>query len=240
MSGEYLLRKLHGFGALPAATAEAVLALGTSRVRTLGKGRDVIRQGDDPKDVYLIVEGWACRYKSLDDGARQIVSLFVPGDLCDLHVYVLKEIDYSIGALTPIRFARVSAREMEALCDAHPRVVRALWWESLVNASIQREWTVNVGQRDALESLAHLICEMYMRIRAVGLTEGRACAFPLTQQDMADALGLTQTHVGRVVAKLNASGCATLHRRRLEVTDLRALKRLARFNPNYLHQLGDT
>ena len=195
-----------------------------------------MREGDDPKDVYLITDGWAYQYKTLEDGARQIVGLFVPGDMCDLHVYILKEVDYSIGALTPLRYTKISPAEFDDLGDNHPRVMRALLWESLVSASIQREWTVNVGQRDAYESLAHLCCEMFTRMRLVGLAPENSCTFPLTHRDLADALGLTETHVGRVVAKLNASGFATLNRRKLVVKNVRQLQTAARFNPHYLHQ----
>ena len=236
MSGDYLLRKLQGFGPLPPASKDAILKLGSVRPRTVKARQDILREGDDPKDVYLITEGWACQYKTLEDGARQIVGLFVPGDICDLHVYILTEIDYSIGTLTPLRYTRISPTEFDELGDNHPRIMRALLWESLVSASIQREWTVNVGQRDAFESLAHLCCEMFTRLRLVGLAPDNSCAFPLTQRDLADSLGLTETHVGRVVAKLNASDFASLHRRTLTVQNLRKLQSAARFNPHYLHQ----
>ena len=115
--------------------------------------------------------------------------------------------------------------------------MRALWWDTLVSASIQREWTVSLGQRSAYESLAHLCCEVYLRLRLVGLTDAGRCGFPLTHRDIADALGLTMTHVGRIVRKLNDSGMATLSRRRLSVHDLRALQDAASFNPNYLHHI---
>jgi CRP-like cAMP-binding protein len=233
---DYIVRKLGAFGPLSKESEAGLLTLGQTRQRELAAGCDIIREGDDPREVYLIAEGWACRYKTLDDGRRQIMAFFLPGDLCDLHVYILREMDHSIGAVTPIRYARVSANELETLCDVHPRIVRALWWDTLVSASIQREWTVSLGQRDAYESLAHLCCELYARLRLVGLVRDGRCAFPLTHQDLADVLGLTPTHVGRVVRKLNDSRCATLKRRSLVVTDLKALQKIASFNPNYLHQ----
>jgi CRP-like cAMP-binding protein len=236
MSKDHLLMKLQGFGPMPAASEAAIVALADLRVRTASAGEDIISEGDDPRDVYLITQGWACRYKMLEDGARQIVGLFVPGDLCDLHVYILKEIDHSISAITPITYACISPGVLEALGDAHPRVLRALWWESLVSASVQREWTVNVGQRDAYESLSHLCCEMFLRMRLVGLVDKTTCAFPLTHRDIADALGLTETHVGRVIRKLNDQGYAHLRRRMLTVHNLPKLQSVAKFNANYLHQ----
>ncbi len=236
MSGEFLLRKLQAFGPLSAVSQAAIIELGKNRLRSVKARQDIIREGDDPKDVYLITEGWAYRYKMLEGGERQIIGLFVPGDLCDLHVYILKEMDHSIGAITPLTYAKISPATLDEIGDGHPRVIRALWWETLVNASIQREWTVNLGQRDAYQSLAHLCCEMFLRLRSIGLVKDNACAFPLTHQDIADSLGLTQTHVGRVVRKLNDAGHATLHRRELVVHDLRRLQATASFNPNYLHQ----
>lgn len=239
MSGEFLLRKLQAFGPLSAVSQAAIIELGKNRLRSVKARQDIIREGDDPRDVYLITDGWAYRYKMLEGGDRQIIGLFVPGDLCDLHVYILKEMDHSIGALTALRYAKISPAMLDEIGDGHPRVIRALWWESLVSASIQREWTVNLGQRDAYQSLAHLCCEMFLRLRTVGLVADKTCAFPLSHQDIADSLGLTQTHVGRVVRKLNESGHATLHRRQLFVHDLRALQAAALFNPNYLHQDSD-
>ena len=236
MSGEFLLRKLQAFGPLSAVSQAAIIELGKNRLRSVKARQDIIREGDDPKDVYLITEGWAYRYKMLEDGERQIIGLFVPGDLCDLHVYILKEMDHSIGAITPLTYAKISPATLDEIGDGHPRVIRALWWETLVNASIQREWTVNLGQRDAYQSLAHLCCEMFLRLRSIGLVKDNVCAFPLTHQDIADSLGLTQTHVGRVVRKLNDSGHAMLHRRELVVHDLAQLQAAASFNPNYLHQ----
>ena len=236
-SADHVVKKLRAFGTLSDASEAALVALGKQSGRELEAGKDIIREGEDPREVYLILEGWACRYKMLDDGRRQIMAYFVPGDLCDLHVYILKEMDHSIGAVTPVRYARVSAQQLEELCDDHPRVARALWWDTLVSASIQREWTVSLGQRTAYESLAHMCCELYLRLRLVGLAENGRCDFPLKQQDLADALGLTPTHLSRVIRKLNDSGMATLKRRILWVKDLDALKEAGSFNPNYLHHV---
>jgi CRP-like cAMP-binding protein len=235
VGGIHLIRKLEAFAPLLPRDEDAILALAAKRTGTCLAGDDVISEGEDPKTIYLVLEGWACRYKMLEDGRRQLLSLFIPGDLCDLHVYILSRMDHSIAAITPVKIAKISPSDLEAVGDAHPRVMRALWWESLVTAAIQREWLVSAGQRSALESLAHLACETYMRLRLVGLAEKGSCAFPLTQANIADALGLTQPHVSRIVRELNKSGLATLHRRRLVVHDQAGLQRLAGFNPNYLH-----
>ena len=236
MSGEFLIRKLRSFENLSEESTAALRAIGSGRLRTIKAREDVISEGDDPREVYLITNGWAYRYKFLEDGRRQIMAFFIPGDIADLHVYILREMDHSIGAITPLTVARISASELEEVGDAHPRILRALWWDTLVTASIQREWTVSLGQRDAVESLAHLFCELFLRMRSVGLCEGASCAFPLAHQHIADALGLTQTHIGRVLGKLRSLNLVTLEKRVLTVHDLPGLKKIAAFNSNYLHQ----
>ncbi len=237
MSGQFLVRKLNAFIPLKADGEQAIDALASRRVKSLLRGHDMISEGEDPKTVNLIVDGWACRYKILEDGRRQILAFFVPGDLADLHVYILDAMDHSIGSITPLQFAMISPAEFERLGDEHPRVLRALWWDSLLGASIQREWLVSVGQRNAVESLAHLACELFLRLKMVGLAENGLCRFPLTQSDIGDALGMTQPHVSRTIKDLNATGVATIQRGTLRVNDLNGLRRLAVFNPNYLHHL---
>ena len=239
MSGKFLIRKLDAFSSLSKDDEAAIEQLASKRVIEIGRGLDIISEGEDPRTVNLIVQGWACRYKTLEDGRRQILSFFVPGDLADLHVYVLKAMDHSIAAITPLQYAILSPAEFEKLGDEHPRVLRALWWETLVTASIQREWLVTVGQRSALESVAHLACELYLRLKLVGLVESKSCAFPLTQSDIGDALGLTQPHVSRTLKELNDSGYVHIGRGVLKMIDLAALQKMAAFNANYLHQQYD-
>lgn len=235
MSGEHLISKLQIFEKLPPQAVQALQEIGEKRTKTFKAREDVISEGDDPREVYMISSGWACRYKFLPDGRRQIMAFFLPGDLADLHVYILHEMDHSIGAITPLKVARISARDLEEVGDAHPRILRALWWDTLVSASIQREWTVSLGQRDAVESLAHLFCELYLRMRVIGLCENNNCHLPLTHQHLADALGLTQTHIGRVLGKLRELKLITFEKHRLTVHDFPALKKIANFNANYLH-----
>lgn len=239
MSGQYLVRKLNAYIDLSAEGEAAIEELAGRRVIDLPRGTDIISEGEDPRAINLIVEGWACRYKMLEDGRRQILAFFIPGDLADLHVYILDAMDHSIGAITPLRYAKIDSKKFEDVGEEHPRVLRALWWDSLLTASIQREWLVSVGQRNALESLAHLVCELFLRMKMVWLVDGDSCVFPLKQADIADALGMTQPHVSRTVTELNATGIATLKRGTLTVHSLSKLKKLALFNPNYLHHLYD-
>jgi CRP-like cAMP-binding protein len=237
--GRHLIAKLNAYTSLSTASEQAINDMASRRMVALDRGQDIISEGEDPKTVNLLVSGWACRYKMLEDGRRQILAFFVPGDLADLHVYILKAIDHSISAITPVKYAKLAPKEFEELSDGHPKLLRALWWESLVTDSIQREWLVSVGQRTALESIAHLACELYLRLKTVGLVEGKECDFPLTQNDLADALGMTQPHVSRTITEMNQTGVATLKRGKLRVNNLSQLKQLALFNPNYLHHLYD-
>jgi CRP-like cAMP-binding protein len=196
---------------------------------------DVVREGERPKDVQLVVTGWACRYKQLEDGRRQVVSVFLPGDICDLNVFILREMDHSIGSITDVTIADLSREFFEEISTGYPRIVTALWWESLVDAAIQREWTLNLGQRTALERMAHLLCELFFRLRLAGLTSGDSCDFPLTQADLADASGLSKVHVNRTLQELRSANLIVLKGKTLVVPDLRRLMEAGLFNANYLH-----
>ncbi len=231
---QHLINKLEHFTRLSEADKDALKGL-IRRVRLFEAGTDIIREGERPEHVNLFLAGWAYRYKQLEDGRRQIVAFFVPGDLCDLHVFVLREMDHAIGAITPVRLAQVPREMLIGLMDRHPRVTRALWWETLVDAAIQREWTFNLGRRTALERLAHLLCELFIRLRATGLTDGDSCAFPVTQVELADATGLTNVHVNRTLREMRTSGLIVLKGRQLTIPHLAALQKAALFNPNYLH-----
>ena len=197
--------------------------------------RDIIREGDAPRSVLIVLEGWACRYKTLPDGRRQIVALFIPGDVADLNAHLLKRMDHSIGAITAVKVAEVPREEFERLMAEHPRVTQALLWDELVTVAVQPEWTLNVGQRTAYERISHLLFELFLRLQAVGLTDGNSCDFPLTQGDLADTTGLTAVHVNRTLQELRADGLIELYGRKLTIPDLDALMRASTFNPNYLH-----
>lgn len=196
---------------------------------------DIVREGDNPTVVRLMIDGWACRYKDLPDGRRQIVGFFIPGDFCDLNVYILNQMDHSIGAITPVRYLAIPPEMLERLTEQRPRVAQALLWHELVNNSVQREWLLNIGARSALERMAHLLVELFMRLRAIGMTDGDSCRFPLIQSDLADATGITPVHVNRTLQELRREGLIELRAKRLKILDFDRLRRLAMFNPNYLH-----
>lgn len=230
-----LALRLEAFTRLSREDRAAIERASRKNLREVAARRDLIREGDTPRVVYLVREGWACRYKTLPDGRRQIVGFFIPGDLCDLNVYILKEMDHNIGAITRVCVTEIGRDDFERLLTDHPRVTQALWWDELVTVAIQREWTLNLGQRTAFERLAHLLCEMFLRLKAVGLTNDTSCEFPLTQVDLADATGLTPVHVNRTLQELRKAGLIELHSKRLTIPDMQALKDASMFNDNYLH-----
>lgn len=207
-------------------------------IRDAAPRRDVLREGDKPRGVNLLIEGWACRYKQLPDGRRQILGFHIPGDLCGCNVFVPDEMDHSFAAVTRLRYAEIETVELQAMVRQSPRIARALWWNGLVDAAVAREWVANVGQRSAYERIAHLICEMFVRLQAVGRVEHHHCQWPLTQADLAAATGLTAVHVNRTLQELRRDGLIELQGRRLFIPDLAALKRVCAFNANYLHMDG--
>ena len=230
-----LIRKLEQFVRLSPADAAILTHACLERVRGFGPRLDISREGDRPKDAHLILSGWACRYKQLEDGRRQIVAFLLPGDMFDLNVFILKEMDHSIGTITDVTIADLSREFFDEIGARYPRIATALWWETLVGAAIQREWTMNLGQRTASERMAHLLCETFFRLRLAGLTDGHDCEFPLTQADLADATGLSKVHVNRTLQELRAAKLVVLKGKTLSVPNVDRLMDAGLFNANYLH-----
>jgi CRP-like cAMP-binding protein len=230
-----LIRKLEHFTRLSAEDKATLDRISAQRVRRFGPREDIILEGEKPHFINLLNEGWACRYKILDDGRRQIIAFFLPGDLCDLNVFILKAMDHSIGAITPVVLSEIDRPAFDEMMLQHPRITQALWWESLVAAAIQREWTINLGQRDAIERTAHLLCEIFIRMQIAGLTDGYSCEFPLTQNDLGDTLGISTVHVNRTLQELRSADLITLKGKVLTIPKLAALETVAMFNRNYLH-----
>ncbi|HEX2136549.1 MAG TPA: Crp/Fnr family transcriptional regulator [Microvirga sp.] len=231
----YLIRKLEQFTRLSAEDKRALERAASLKVRLLRPREDIIREGDRPKQVTLILDGWAFRYKQLEDGRRQIMAYLIPGDICDLRMFILKEMDHSVGAVGPMRVAEIPADALIELTESYPRIGRALWWNSLVEEAIGREWIVNNSQRTAFERMAHLLCEVFIRLRAVGLTNGRSCELPVTQAEMADTTGLSAVHVNRTLMELRDANLIVLKGKTLTIPDLEALKAAGWFNAKYLH-----
>ncbi len=230
-----LITKLELFVTLSGDDKAAIDRAVSQKIRHLGPREDLIREGDVPDHVNLIQSGWAYRYKQLEDGRRQILGFFLPGDFCDLRIFILKHMDHSIASLTPVTLAEIPRAQILELTDNGSRLARAMWWSALVCESIEREWIVNLGQRTAIERMGHLLCELFIRQRAVGLTRGDSCDLPLTQSELAETTGLSTVHVNRTLQELRAQGLITLQGKTLKIPDLARLERTSLFTPNYLH-----
>ncbi|WP_136615338.1 Crp/Fnr family transcriptional regulator [Bradyrhizobium sacchari] len=199
-----------------------------------GPGEDLITEGDRIDSVRLVLSGWLFRHKTLEDGRRQIVNFILPGETCDSHAYLLSTIDHSITAATPVAYADIKRVRFEQLMAANRTLAEAFMCETLLSSAIQREWVINLGRRAAFERVAHLFCEIFERLRPVGMVDGNSCALPVTQMDLADATGLSVVHLNRTIQELRASGLIVLKDRTLTISDLEALKNAAMYSPNYL------
>ena len=230
-----LTRRLEEYVSLTDADREELARLCAQATRTIQPKRDLISEGDAPRAVFVILDGWACHYRNLEDGSRQIVDFAIPGDLCDLNLFILDRMDHSIGAITRLKVAEVGREIFHRIVTNYPNITTALWWIELVSKSIHREWIVNVGQRSARQRIAHLFCEMFLRLESVGLTDGISCDFPLTQNDIAETTGLTSVHVNRSIQELRREGLILFKRQRLTIPDMLKLQGAGLFNPDYLH-----
>lgn len=197
---------------------------------------DLIREGDKPVCVFVMLEGWACRYKLLPEGGRQITAFLMPGDFCDMHVAVLDEMDHSIATLTRSRVAMIPRGKMEDLIETRPAITRAFWRTQLVDEGVLRAWIVSMGRRSSIQRVSHLLCELYVRARSIGLTSDDRCELPISQIVLADALGLTPVHVNRVLRKLRLRGVMEKHARMLVIVNIIELGIVAGFDENYLHR----
>src|SRR5829696_4935188 len=211
-----LVRRLEIVVSLTENERSALLHL-PLQVMTLRADQDIVREGDRPSRSCALLEGFACTFKVTAEGKRQITAFHIPGDIPDLQSLHLEVLDSSLGTLTPCRVGFIQHEALHDLCDRHPRIARALWRETLIDASIFREWTVNVGRREAYARIAHILCELMVRLEAVGLTKDHTVQIPITQNEFADATGLSNVHVNRVLQALRSDGLILLKGDTLQV-----------------------
>ena len=233
-----LIRKLeHGS---PLSPADRLLIEKLSEhIAEIPPHRDLIRQGETPKYVHVVLEGFACRYKDLPGGERQIVAWLVPGDFCDLHVSVIGEMDHAIATMTASRICHLPRDHIEAALEHRPQLLRAFWWATLVDEAVLREWLVNIGRRPADRRIAHLFCELLARLQAVGMAGGGIIDFPLTQIDLADTVGLSAVHVNRIIQQLREDGLIVWRGGKLRILNPAGLAAFSGFEPAYLHLRAD-
>jgi CRP-like cAMP-binding protein len=229
-----LIAKLESIGDLTADERAAIAAL-PLRVKDVAEDTDIVRDGETPGECCLLVEGLLCRYKMLPDGTRQILAFHTSGDIPDLQSLQLRVMDHSIGTLTPCRVAFISHAALHELIRANPGITDLLWRDTLIDAAIFREWLTGVGRRTAHQRVAHLICEVHLRLKVVGRAEEHGFDLPVTQAELADALGLSTVHVNRVLQDLRRDGLIRSRGKRLDVADWGALEEAGGFDPRYLH-----
>ena len=232
-----LIRKLSHFAPLSESDREVLDTL-AARDELFPADVDIVSEGSVPKSVFLLKEGMAIRYRDMPDGGRQIMTFLIPGDLCDMHVFLLKAMDHSIGTVTPVRVAPISRESMMDLFARRPRISAALWWSSLQEEAMLRERIVSLGRRDARGRVAYLLCELLWRHAAVELTNGETFRLPLTQVELGDTLGLTAVHVNRILKEFRRLGLITMEDRVLNLLDVQGLQDRAGFNKEYLHLGG--
>lgn len=226
--------KLRGFGEMNDA-AEAWLAEQVERnVRNLPPRVDLLSQGENTGPLHVLIEGWAIRYKTLEDGRRQILSVLIPGDMFDINGHLAKSMDHSIATLTPSRLALLDDDFLDIARRRHPDLEKLLWCDMHVSSAIQRERSTSLGQRTARERMAHILCELFMRQRSVRLAEAGSCAFHLTQTELAEALGMTPVYVNRTLQDLRRDGLIQLEQKCLTILDLTRLEATALFDGDYL------
>ena len=213
---------------------ERALRAAVSEIREYDAGRTIIRAGVTMNESSLQISGFSCRYKDLADGQRQIMETHVPGDFVDLHSFLLKRLEHGVAALTPTRIAVVPHEALKRITEQHPHLARMLWFSTLLDAAIHREKILSVGRRTALARIAHLLCELFVRLEVVGLAGSDSYKLPLTQADLADATGLTSVHVNRMLKKLRDDGLLTFRTGEVAIHDWEGLQRAGEFDPSYL------
>jgi CRP-like cAMP-binding protein len=229
-----MVQRLERRSPLPQADREALLGL-PHNVKRLPASAHVVRDGDAPDFCTLLLSGFAYRYKLTGEGGRQIISLHCAGEFLDLQNSFLGLADHSVQMLTEGELALMPIGLLQELALTRPAIGRALWIDTLIDASIFREWVVNVGRRDSRARVAHLLCEFSLRLEAAGLASNHQYELPMTQEQLADAVGLTSVHVNRVLKQLGEEGLIERDRRSIVIVDWKRMREAGDFNERYLH-----
>jgi CRP-like cAMP-binding protein len=232
-----MVRKLTLWRPLSDEDQRALLAL-PFRIITLRPQEYIVREGDKPQHCCVMVSGFAFRHKVAGNGGRQIFSIHMKGDLADLQNSLLGTADHNLQALTHVEAAMVPVEAVQEIAFNRPAIGRAMWYETLVDASIFREWTLNVGRRDARTRAAHMLCEFALRLEYAGLGERCNYELPMTQEQLADALGITSVHTNRTLMGLGEDGLIARHKKSVQIVDWTGLIEVGDFDPAYLHLNG--
>ncbi len=229
-----LIRKLEQFGRLSSNERQVLENLHFD-VRQAEAHQDLGSGSQRSSHCSLLLTGMVCRYRTMQDGQRQIMSFHFPGDILDLSALLLGKLDHRIGTLTPVEVAPIAHATLRGWIEHHPGLGQRLWQDTLVDAAVFREWVVNVSRRPATARIAHLICEMVTRMRAAGVVQDHP-SLPITTAELADATGLSVVHVNRALQELRARTLVESREKALAVLDWDGLKHAGDFDPDYLHQ----
>jgi CRP-like cAMP-binding protein len=229
-----LFRKLGRLAKLATADREAIRAL-PFKVEAVARNATLVREGDQITHCCILIEGYACRHKVAKNGGRQIVSFHLPGDLLDLQHLFLSRADHNVQTISEAQVAWVRSDELMKLAQARPAINEAFWRYSLIDASIFREWVLNVGRRNATSRIAHMLCEFAFRREAAGQGSPESFELPFTQEEIGDATGLTNVHVNRMLKELARTEVIDRDKRHIRIADWGRMCRVADFDPAYLH-----
>jgi CRP-like cAMP-binding protein len=230
-----LVRKLRISTHIDEADIAAIEAL-PIQVKEVAAQTPIVVEGGRPTQCCLMIRGFSARSKTTDDGKRQILSIHIPGDIPDLQNLHLHVMDHELRTLSDCTLGFITHEALRGLTRSRPMVAEALWRETLIDSAIFRAWIVNLGRRAANKRLAHLILEMRRRLELVGLATDDQYELPMTQLDLADALGLTPVHVNRVMKALRSDGMLEFRRFVVKLGDAEKLMALGDFDDLYLHQ----
>jgi CRP-like cAMP-binding protein len=228
------LMKLRARDEISAAEEKAIRSA-VAEEREYRADHTFIRAGEQLSHSTMLLDGLICRYKDLRGGQRQISELHVAGDFADLHSFTLKYLDHNMMTLTPCRVGIVPHDRLREITEAFPHLTRVYWFATNLDAAIHREWELSLGRRTALARVAHLFCELQVRLGIVGLADETGYALALTQTDIAECLGLTPVHVNRTLKELRERSMVEFRSGRVDLLNLAALRQAAEFDPGYLY-----
>jgi len=230
----YLIRKLSPILKVSDDVDEAIRVLAQNEAH-YARQDEIIAAGADYDCVFLVNHGWAVRYKLLESGARQIVNFALPGDFLCFNATLFRQSDYYIGALTELRLFVLPLVPFAQMLSLHPELALALSWTNAHEEALLAERITSLGRRTARQRMAHLFCELYRRVELLGLNEGNGLRLPITQDELADTLGLSAVHVNRTLRQLRAEQMISLDGQQLRIHDMKGLERVAGFDAGYLH-----
>lgn len=228
-----LLMKLRRFDAVSAQEEQALCGAVWKEVR-FARGKTIVQAKTELDFSQLLLDGFVYRYKDLRSGTRQTLQLAIPGDFIDLHSLLLKQLDHHIASFTDCRLALFKHEQLKGLIEQHPHLGRLLWLSTIVDAAVHREWMLSLGRRSALSRLAHLFCELQVRLTAAGMADHGTYELPLSQSDLAEILGLTPVHINRMLKELREDGLVKFRSKTVEIQDWDGLVETAEFDPFYL------